>query len=121
MKQNLQKYTELSKSPLSKFTKALDPLFSSYLLRDEEFLRKYVVIPTTCSSFSSKNITTTSIRDELENENSLHGLFDDEVTWFLRATAHGDKNVDPLDCWRLNENSFPSKAKLARDVRDILA
>ena len=48
-------------------------------------------------------------------------MFDDEVSRFLRAPTNGDKNVDPLDWWRHNENSFPSISKLARDFLAVQA
>lgn len=65
--------------------------------------------------------TGLSILDELDREDSLHGVSDNEVMRYVRATSNGDRTADPLIWWKLNEARFPNVANLARDVLAIQA
>ena len=55
----------------------------------------------------------------LENEQTPLRADSNEISMFLRATALGDYNADPLQWWKANQNRFPNIARVARDVLAI--
>ena len=85
---------------MAELAKSVDPRFLSDLLRDGDLLRKYVnLVPENehrqhLMTEKAQNEAKT-ILDELDDCDSLQGLFDDEITIFVRAES-GDKDVDPL-------------------------
>lgn len=115
MLKKLEQYAEIIDSPLSKISKTLDPRFSTDSLRDSDLLRKHLSVPLSQDHVSDKDKAKT-IFDELYDEDSLHGIFDDEITRYVRATANGDRDVDPLPWWKTNEQSLPNIASLAKYV-----
>ena len=55
----------------------------------------------------------------LDNEQTPLRADRNEISMFLRATALGDYNADPLQLWKANQNRFPSIARVPRDVLSI--
>lgn len=93
---NLGQYGAIVDSLLTKLAKTLHPRFSSGIFRVLDLLQKYFTM-SLCNVTNTSNLDTSkTIFDNLYEEYSLHGIFDDEITRFVRATANNDKNFDLL-------------------------
>lgn len=116
----LEQYDSLICCELAQLARILDPRFPNDLLADYETLSKFVTLPVPQAALST----------DVENEYCARNLFeqllssngnpdsehDNELHRFLRATSNGDGAIDLLSWWKLNENTFPTIAKVARQV-----
>lgn len=63
---------------------------------DSDLLRKFVTLPLWDVSTSITSQKPKTILDELDNYSSVNSILEGEITRYVRVTANGERNVDPL-------------------------
>lgn len=127
MLEKLKIYEPLVCSSISSLSKTLDPRFGNDVITDGDLLRQYLGTLPPSTEVDSESLNTEegspSFLQELFDSNSIDRSYggNDEVSRFIRATASGDRHINPLDWWKTNESRFPNIAKLARNVFAIQA
>ena len=124
MLRKLKSYESIICSDMAILAKVVDPRIPNDVLRDSDILYKWVDLPDNGEleviHSTEQGSGTKSLFDlVLENEQTPLRADSNEISMFLRATALGDYNADPLQWWKANQNRFPNIARVARDVLAI--
>lgn len=120
MLDKLDAYQNLTGTCFSQRARILDARFQNYFLLGDDIFRMHIVLPISIAQSAPQCVVKKSILEELLDEDSLSGGYEDETSSFLRCTMKNVFQLIPRPC-KARMSIFFRYSNLASNMLSIKA